>query len=151
MSYLANAISDMLEEHNLKSSDLAKRSDLQESQVSRWKGGQQINIRTETLVKLASGFSSRPTDHAKLLYAHLKDACKGPGAKFIKIELSPADPAPNPPPSIVLPPGIKEDIDIVASAAVNSQVIRALLHNTAQVSRFRGNLIEDLTSAKGQN
>lgn len=134
MSHLANTIAELLAERDLKSCDLARRSDLQGSLVSRWKGGQQVSIRIETLEKLALGFSNEPQDHARLLHAQLKDECKGPGAGFIKIELDGAR-SQDRPRCNVLPPGIQEDLDLVSSVAVNNRAVRALLHNFALLIR----------------
>jgi transcriptional regulator with XRE-family HTH domain len=134
MSHLAITISKLLKEHNLTSADLARRSELHGSLVSRWKGGQQVNIRFEMLEKLASGFSSNPQDHAKLLHAHLKDGCNGPGARFIKLELDTDHPQ-DPLCRKVLPPVIQEDLDLVSSVAVNNREVRGLLHNLALLIR----------------
>jgi hypothetical protein len=67
------------------------------------------------------------------------DQCKGPGAKFINIEMNEAHPKKESPRSDVLPasmpPSIKDDLKSVGNVAVNNREIRALLHNIALLSK----------------
>jgi DNA-binding Xre family transcriptional regulator len=144
MSYIANAIDELLKEHNTNGADLARKTGLNPAQISRWKNAEQKSIKPDCLLKLAEGFCpNRKTErfvktHARLLHAHLLDECIGPGAKYITIEM------PNNPNPIlvatarieesVLPPNKKKNLDVVEEQMKNknrlvSEIIRVLAEN----------------------
>jgi DNA-binding Xre family transcriptional regulator len=136
MSYLANAIDELLNEHKTNGADLARKTGLNAAQISRWKNAAQKSIKPDCLLKLAQGFSKSPETHSRLLYAHLLDERTGPGAKFISIELSNQALHEEPVPyQIKLAPSIQKDLDIITSRISNDRRVRDLVAAVAQVCR----------------
>jgi hypothetical protein len=128
MSYLANAIDELLNEYNKNGAEIARTSGLNPAQISRWKNAEQMSIKPDCLNKLARAFSPSPKVHARLLSAHLRDQCSGPGAKYITINL-----LSNPIPAALtqlkpkLPPRIQQNLDIITKHISEHRLVRDII------------------------
>ena len=136
MSHLANAIDQLINEHDTNGAALARKTGLNPAQISRWKSAEQISIKPDCLLKLARGFSNSAETHARLLYAHLCDERSGPGAKHISIELhNQALREETASLKTTLAPGIQKDLDIITDSISHNREVRDLIHAVAQICR----------------
>jgi len=138
MSYLANAIVQLLNEHGMIAADLARLTGLTPAQISRWQTGEQISIKSGCLMQLAKGFPEVAESHARLLFATLNDACSEPGKTYITVSLSlgsqviQANSSKNGP----LAPSVQKDLETIARGSRNRK-IRDLLHAFANMCDCR--------------
>ena len=136
MSYLANAIDELSNENNKNGAEIARISGLNPAQISRWKNAEQMSIKPDCLNKLARAFSPSPEVHARLLSAHLRDQCSGPGANYISIKL-----LLNPSPDVtrqlqpVLTPGIKQDLNDIMKCVSEYHFARDMIKIIAKECR----------------
>ena len=87
MSYLGTTIQKLMETNELTQQQVAKRSGLQQSTISRLKNGTQTMISGDDLSVLASALGRNKRQCAEIIAAHLRDHCRGPGADMIAISI----------------------------------------------------------------
>src|ERR1700690_2012456 len=94
MSYISNAIEELLVKNKLTAAGLSRASGMTEAQISRYRNGKKTWVSSEDLIRIARGFCPPPNAdlmpeiHAFLLYACLRDVYVGPGADYISIALA---------------------------------------------------------------
>jgi hypothetical protein len=92
MSCVANVIGGLLGRTRKDELQIAELSRISVEQICGWRSGRDLFITPKELVRLARAFSPKGKEfvetHARLLHAHLKDMCIGPGAKFICLEVT---------------------------------------------------------------
>src|SRR4051812_21152831 len=88
MSNLAEALEALMEKSGIRyAAELARRANVEESAVSRWRNGLQTSITDEDLEKLSRALSNDAKDHARLVAARMLDVRHGPGAELITVEI----------------------------------------------------------------
>ena len=135
MNNLAIEIDRLQKEYNKTAADLARLTGLNPPQLSRWRNGEQVSIKDDCLVRLASGFSKSPGIHARLLLARLNDCCTGPGAPMISIKLNEGVSASESEPQakINLVPSIQKDLNIIATHISRNRQVRDIIRAVARL------------------
>ena len=87
MSYLSTELASILARRKLKGVDLARRSGLSQSMVSRYLNGEQVYISDDDLEKLLIALTDDGNDRARIIAARMRDVCVGPGSEQIKIQI----------------------------------------------------------------
>lgn len=144
MSYIANEINRLLIEKKKTAADVARFCGFTDAHISRIKNGVQVWIAAEDLKNIAAAFTTGKGEtynkvHARLLHAHLRDECAGPGAKYISVELL-GEPAPMilndaPNGNPVLPPKMQENLNIIAQGITSNRNVRDLVETAANILR----------------
>lgn len=88
MSHLSETLEKLLARHDLTAHQIAIRSEISPSQLSKWMCGKQTSISEKHLTALAKTISKEPADQAELVLAHLQDEKFGPGSDLIEITLN---------------------------------------------------------------
>ena len=145
MSHIANALDLELKHTKQTAAELARRSSVNEAQISRIKSGLQIWVGPEDLVSLANGLFPSQTEniklaHARLLHARLMDECCGPGAKYISLALTEGLAIPSDkesPSQPILPPGLQENLDLIALHINHDRTVQDFVKTIANFCRTR--------------
>ena len=133
MSYLSNAIEELLLENKMSAAGLARASKITEAQISRWRSATQQWIASKDLIALAAGFNHRPETHARLLYARLQDDLVGPGSRFIGLKLE-RIPTPAPQSTFpILPPRDYAHLLTIANHITTDSSVRTMVESIAKM------------------
>jgi len=133
MSYLSNAIDQLLLENKMSGASLARSSKINEAQISRWRNANQEWISPEDLITLSAGFNHRPETHARLLYARLQDELIGPGSRFIGLSLEKIQTIPPPTTFPILPPKAYNNLLVIANNITTNQTVREMVESIAKL------------------
>ncbi len=87
MSYLSEELQRQLDSAKASIDGVSDKTKIARSQIYKWLNGEQISISAGQLDALAEAFNATPTDHAKLLVAHLQDERFGKSAPLVRIEI----------------------------------------------------------------
>jgi len=86
-SYFGAALTRLLDAREMTGRELARKSGLIESKISRLKIGEQRYLSRHDLLMITKCFSEWPEEQAKLVAAHLMDECSGPGSELVRITI----------------------------------------------------------------
>lgn len=94
MSYFANCLQRLLDETDMRQRDLAKKSGLYDSQISRWLKGEVLEISRPDVERVLNAFgkdpkTGKPTPErqARLVAARCLDAKHGPGSEWVRVSI----------------------------------------------------------------
>lgn len=85
MSYLAAALTKLMDARGLKNVELANTTGIDQATISRWRNGLQKSITDEDLSKLSHALAQDRREQAEILAARMKDVGVGPGSEFIQV------------------------------------------------------------------
>lgn len=88
LTYLAKAISNLMELKKMRQVDLARMTGLQKSHISRIVGGGQKFIDREDFELISRALTNNPVQQAELVAAHLMDECFGPGSHLVEFAVN---------------------------------------------------------------
>ena len=159
MSYISNAIEELLVKNKLTAAGLSRASGMTEAQISRYRNGKQTWVSSEDLIRIARGFCPPPNAdlmpeiHAFLLYACLRDVYVGPGADYISIALAADHAVPGlgemtRPAMPILPPRDQQNLDVIAINIPKDRNIRDLTESVANFCRGGARTVQ--TSLRGR-
>ena len=86
MSYLADELKRQIEAQGTNALQLAEKCKISSAQIYKWANSAQTSINAEQIDAIAAALSPDPTDHAKLLVAHLQDERIGSARDLVRIE-----------------------------------------------------------------
>jgi transcriptional regulator with XRE-family HTH domain len=137
MSYLADAITGLMRQHELTSQvELARKANVDPGTLSRWINGLQTTISDQDLARLANAFSDEPKDHAKLVVARMLDVREGPGSELVSVHVDGRTLREDPQPyGVKLPPKGRETINLLASEYLADADLRDVLDGLANIIR----------------
>lgn len=141
MSYLSTELASVLARRNLKAADLARRSGLSQSMVSRYLNGEQIYISDEDLEKLLIALTDEAQDRARIIAARMRDVCVGPGSELIRLQIGDKNK-----PLVLhdggpmeyqtaLPPKVEEAIRVIREAIPRDPDLRDIVMSLARRSQ----------------
>jgi len=87
MSYLSVALQRQADNRQLNQSELARRSGLSRSFISRIMSGESQEISETNFVAILKVFSGEPRAQAELVAARCMDARIGPGAELVEVRV----------------------------------------------------------------
>lgn len=90
MRHFAEELSRQIEAAKLSQGALAEAAGIAQAQIWKWVNGEQISINAEQLDAIARALKATPSEHARLLAAHLEDERFGKAAGAVRIEIETA-------------------------------------------------------------
>ena len=90
MSYFGDQLSALMETNKVNGMDIQRATGINNSQISRWIGGQQFYVSKEDMGHLCRTAAKSAHQRASLIAAYLRDNCTGPGSELISIQLTKA-------------------------------------------------------------
>lgn len=160
MSHIANAIEELLKEKQVTAADVAHVSGMPEAQISRIRNGRQVWISSKDLLGLATALAPQAGEelckiHARLLFAHLRNECSGPGRACLSINLNSELAAQQncreiTKPNVMLPLKLREDLTVIEQHISGNRLVRNLIAPIADYCRSLNiSPVETATPSRG--
>lgn len=141
MSNFGAKLEELMERNKLRAADVARASGLKETLLSRLVNGSQKFVSHEALEAITAVISSKPTEQAELIRAHLLDENVGAGSHLIEIhvlgsgtELRDAPSTPR----IVPPLKIQRALELLGRESVTDADVRTILLSMASLLEPKG-------------
>jgi len=133
MSYLSNALEELLDLRAMTAMKLAEITGIDGATISRWRSGSQISVSDADIEKLCGALAEDDQERAKLIAARMMDVRRGPGAELIVVRIKDQvmreDPVPY---GTKLPPAQEEAFKLLRQNMADTDV-RKIVMGTAEL------------------
>lgn len=91
MSYFGEELTRQLASKSLVALQLADRTGISPSQISKWTRGEQTSINEQQISVIQAALGDDPADHARLVLAHLLDEKFGLSHELVELSIQSTD------------------------------------------------------------